>query len=80
MRVVPKNLKMNVDWTAWERPALFKLIQQTGEVPEEDMRRTFNLGVGLILVVEKKKVDTVCSTLKKKGESPFVMGEIVRHG
>jgi phosphoribosylformylglycinamidine cyclo-ligase len=77
MRVIPKGLQLNIDWNAWERPALFKLIQQVGQVPEDDMRRTFNLGVGLICIVEKKKADSVFSALKKKKERPFVMGEVV---
>ena len=76
MRVVPNGLMLNVDWNAWERPAIFNLIQHVGEVPEEDMRRTFNLGVGLILLVDHKGVDAVVSALRKKKEQPFIMGEI----
>jgi phosphoribosylformylglycinamidine cyclo-ligase len=75
-RVVPENLKIKVDWNAWERPAIFKLIQEIGKVPEEDMRRTFNLGVGLILIVDKKEVDEILTELKSLGENPFIIGEI----
>jgi phosphoribosylformylglycinamidine cyclo-ligase len=77
MRVVPKKFRLYVDWNAWERPAIFNLIQHVGNVPEEDMRRTFNLGVGLILIVELQKADTIISALKKKNEKPFVMGEVL---
>jgi phosphoribosylformylglycinamidine cyclo-ligase len=77
MRVVPGGLTLNVDWNAWERPAIFNLIQHVGEVPEEDMRCTFNLGVGLILLVDRRGADAVVSALKRKNEKPFVMGEIV---
>ena len=76
MRVVPIGLALKVDWNAWERPAIFNLIQHVGEVPEKDMRRTFNLGAGLILLVDRKGVDAVVSALKRKKEKPFVMGEI----
>jgi phosphoribosylformylglycinamidine cyclo-ligase len=76
MRVVPNELALNVDWNAWERPAIFNIIQHVGEVPEEDMRRTFNLGVGLILLVDHKGVDAVVSALRRKKEKSFVMGEI----
>ena len=75
-RVVPENLKIKVDWNAWERPAIFKLIQEIGKVPEEDMRRTFNLGVGLILIVDKKEADEILAELKSLGENPFIIGEI----
>jgi phosphoribosylformylglycinamidine cyclo-ligase len=77
MRVVPKKFRLSVDWDSWDRPAIFNLIQHVGNVPEEDMRRTFNLGVGLILIVERKNADTIITALKKKNEKPFIMGEVV---
>jgi phosphoribosylformylglycinamidine cyclo-ligase len=76
LRVVPSGLTLHVDWNAWERPAIFNLIQHIGEVPEEDMRRTFNLGIGLILLVDRRGVDAVISALRHNKEKPFVMGEI----
>lgn len=76
MRVLPKGLGLRIDWEAWTRPALFKMIQTTGNVPEDDMRRTFNLGIGLILVAAKTKADTLLSMLRKKKEYPVVMGEV----
>lgn len=78
LRVVPKALKPKIDWHAWERPALFRLIQKTGNVPEEDMRKTFNLGVGLIFIVSASNADRMVSVLRKKREKPFVMGEIAK--
>jgi len=78
MRVVPKKLGLSVDWNSWDRPAIFNLIQHVGNVPEKDMRRTFNLGVGLILIVDRKNTDTIITALKKKNEKPFIMGEVVR--
>jgi phosphoribosylformylglycinamidine cyclo-ligase len=77
MRVVPNGLTLRVDWTAWERPAIFNLIKRVGDVPEEDMRRTFNLGVGLIVVADRKGVDVVVNSLKRKQEKPIILGEIV---
>jgi phosphoribosylformylglycinamidine cyclo-ligase len=78
MRIVPKQLGLHIDWNAWERPAIFNLLQHVGDIPEKDMRRTFNLGVGLILVVDRKNTDTVMTALQKSNEKPFVMGEIIR--
>jgi phosphoribosylformylglycinamidine cyclo-ligase len=78
MRVVPKKFRLSVDWNSWDRPAIFNLIQHVGNVPEKDMRRTFNLGVGLILIVDRKNTDTIITALKKKNEKPFIMGEVVR--
>ena len=78
MRVVPMGLRLKIDWTAWQRPAIFNLIQRTGNVPEEDMRRIFNLGVGLIAIVSKKKCDEALRLLQKRGEKAFVVGEVVK--
>jgi len=78
MRVLPRGLALNLNWKAWERPALFQMIQTTGDVPEDDMRRTFNLGIGLILIVSKTKANTLLSALKRKKESPIVLGEVIK--
>lgn len=74
MRVVPKGRSLRIDWNAWKRPSLFSLIQKSGDVPETDMRRTFNLGIGMIVIVPPKAVDPLLRTLKI--ERPVVMGEI----
>jgi phosphoribosylformylglycinamidine cyclo-ligase len=74
MRVVPKGRTLKVDWLAWQRPTLFRLIQEAGDVPESDMRRTFNLGIGMIVIAPPRAVDTLLRTLKK--EKPVVVGEI----
>lgn len=50
-RILPENCNLDVDWKSWEWPPLFKLIQKEGNVPDDDMRKTFNLGIGLTLVV-----------------------------
>lgn len=78
MRVIPKGFRLNINWNAWERPAIFRIIQEAGNVPEEEMRKTFNLGVGLILIVPPADADRVLAVLKRKRERPFVMGEVVR--
>jgi phosphoribosylformylglycinamidine cyclo-ligase len=78
MRAVPKKFRLSVDWDSWDRPAIFNLIQHVGNVPEKDMRRTFNLGVGLILIVDRKNTDTIINILEEKNEKPFIMGEVMR--
>jgi phosphoribosylformylglycinamidine cyclo-ligase len=76
-RVVPAGLTLKIDWRRWERPALFSLIQKTGSVPEKDMRRAFNLGVGMIFIASKLSAERVLRRLAGIGEQPFVIGEIV---
>jgi phosphoribosylformylglycinamidine cyclo-ligase len=76
-RVVRDPLTLNIDWNAWERPALFQLIQREGDVPEDAMQEALNLGIGLVMVVAKGAADTVIATLRELGEQPVVMGEVV---
>ena len=75
-RIIPAGLKIRVDWTSWPRPAIFKLIQKLGAVPEEDMRRTFNLGIGMILVVAPENTDAVRLAIENAGEVARVIGTI----
>lgn len=77
MRIIPKGLKLNIDWFSWQRPFIYDLIQSVGQVPEYDMTQTFNLGVGLVIVVDKKNVDRTLKVLKNQKEKPFVMGEVI---
>ena len=76
-RVVSPGSKINIDWGSWDIPYIFKLIQNKGNVPIEDMRRSFNLGIGMILVVDKNHTDKVSEYLKLKNEKFSVLGEIV---
>ena len=76
-RVVRDPLSLSIDWNAWERPEIFKLIQREGNVPEEDMRRTFNLGMGLVIAVAPDAADSLMTTLRELGEKPVVIGEVV---
>lgn len=75
-RALPDELAADFDWTAWTRPAVFTWLQKAGDVPEEDMRRTFNLGVGLSLVVDPAKADNVIAQLNAAGERAFVIGKL----
>lgn len=75
-RIVPKGLKIEVDWQAWERPALFQLIQKLGNVPEEDMQATFNLGIGLIAVAKPHALKSVLEKAAKLGEKAIQVGKI----
>ena len=50
-RCLPEGLKGNIDWTSWERPEIFNKIKEAGEISEEEMRKTFNMGIGFVLIV-----------------------------
>jgi phosphoribosylformylglycinamidine cyclo-ligase len=75
-RVLPAGRRLRIEWDSWERPPIFQLLQRLGRVPEADMRRTFNLGIGLVLVLPGKVSGRVISYLREKGEEPLIIGEI----
>jgi phosphoribosylformylglycinamidine cyclo-ligase len=75
-RMLPKHLTCKFDWAAWERPPLFKWLAEAGPVEEEEMRRTFNCGLGLVLCVAKADAEAVVSALKASGESAWIVGEL----
>jgi phosphoribosylaminoimidazole synthetase len=75
-RALPERLVPQIDWSAWERPAVFQWLQEIGAVPEEDMRRTFNLGVGFALIVDAGAAGDVVTTLEAGGERAFAIGTL----
>jgi phosphoribosylformylglycinamidine cyclo-ligase len=77
-RVLPKGLAAAIETGSWQTPPLFEMLRQIGDVPEDDWRRTFNLGVGMIFVIPQAKLGAAQRALKRAGEKPWVIGEIVR--
>ncbi|MEW5841772.1 MAG: phosphoribosylformylglycinamidine cyclo-ligase [Bacteroidota bacterium] len=75
-RVVPKDLKIKIDWNAWNVPAIFKLIQKTGNISDEEMREVFNIGIGLIAIVDKNDVNKTLEVSNQINEKGIVIGEI----
>jgi phosphoribosylformylglycinamidine cyclo-ligase len=77
-RVLPKGLAAHIDLKAWKVPAVFELLRAAGNVPEDDWRRTFNLGIGMIFVVAAKKADRAMAILAGLQEKPFPLGEVIK--
>jgi len=75
-RVLADGVTANFDWNAWDMPAVFQWLQATGGVADEEMRRTFNCGVGLMLVVAPQDAEPVLAALLQAGEDAFVCGQL----
>ena len=75
-RVLADGVTANFDWNAWDMPAVFEWLQATGGVADEEMRRTFNCGVGLMLVVAPQDAEPVLAALLQAGEDAFVCGQL----
>lgn len=76
-RVLPEGLGVRLDPHRWPRPAVFDLIQRAGGVEEAEMRRTFNMGLGLVVVVEAGHEAEVVQAFEKAGERALVVGEVI---
>jgi phosphoribosylformylglycinamidine cyclo-ligase len=76
-RVLPEGLGAELRRGSWEVPALFRLIQEGGDVPDEEMVRTFNMGIGMVAVVAPGDLHHVEHSLERRGEPSFVIGRVV---
>jgi phosphoribosylformylglycinamidine cyclo-ligase len=79
-RVLPEGLGARLRLGAWERPPIFGLIAAGGPVDEAEMRRTFNLGVGLVVVVAAEAASRALDAAAHAGERAFLLGEVVASG
>jgi phosphoribosylformylglycinamidine cyclo-ligase len=79
-RVLPQGLGTRLDLGTYERPAIFRVIEHGGPVDEAELRRTFNLGVGLIAVVSASAAARAVTELGRAGERAWVLGEVIATG
>lgn len=75
-RMCPDALVPRIDRAAWTPPPVFQWLQEAGQVELEEMHRTFNMGIGLVLAVAPEEADAVMAELKATGEDPRVVGEL----
>ena len=75
-RVLPENTKAVIDGTSWQWPAIFNWLQQQGNISRHEMYRTFNCGVGMIVVVPQDKLQPALDILTAAGETAWHLGEI----
>ena len=76
-RCVPQKYGVKVDYNSWPIPDIFSKIMLAGEIPEEDMITTFNMGIGYCLVIPPDRVESIQDFISKNGYSSWVIGEVV---
>jgi phosphoribosylformylglycinamidine cyclo-ligase len=76
-RIIPNGLNLQIHWDAWEMPPIFRLIQDTGNISNEEMHKVFNCGIGLIAVISKEDKSQVFQTAKNINEHPLLIGEVI---
>lgn len=75
-RVLSKNTSPKINFKSWNRPEIFNFLQKLGNVSDDEMHRTFNCGIGMVLVVGKGDEDEVLALLKNCGEEGSVIGQL----
>ncbi len=76
-RVLPENCSAEIDQNSWEIPAVFEWLQQAGNIEQLEMYRTFNCGIGMVLVVEDSITEDCISLLNQLGETSWKLGRII---
>lgn len=77
-RIIPKNLAVQIHKKSWTWPAIFKFLESHGPISEEEMLRTFNCGIGFVLIVPHTKASALLQALKRQKQKAFLIGEIVQ--
>jgi phosphoribosylformylglycinamidine cyclo-ligase len=77
-RVLPRGTAAVIEFGSWPVLPIFEHLQQLGNVPQEEMLRTFNMGIGMLLVVPSKKFKKAQTVLERVGEKAFTVGRIVK--
>ena len=75
-RVLPSNVAVRLDAKSWQRPGIFGWLAKTGNMDAADMARTFNCGLGMVVIVEAAKADSIIALLKAEGETAYKVGSV----
>ena len=75
-RVLPDETRAEIKVGSWEIPGIFHLLQEKGEVSTEEMFRVFNMGVGMVLIIDPSSAGEILRQLREAGEKPFPMGTV----
>ncbi len=75
-RMLPENCQADIFLGSWEVPRIFNLLQEAGQLEEEDLYATFNMGIGMVMVVDAAQAPSVMDSLEKLGEKAWIMGKV----
>lgn len=75
-RILPENAAVEIDKTAWSRPKVFDLLQELGNIDEHEMLRTFNCGIGMIVMVPGEQAEAALASLQASGETATLIGKV----
>lgn len=76
-RMCPETLRPRIDRSSWQPLPVFDWLQSEGKIVEDEMHRTFNMGIGMVFAVAKDQVEAALLVLNDQGESPIIIGDLV---
>lgn len=77
-RILPEGVNASIQLDSWKMPPIFSVIQEMGNISTEEMYKTFNMGIGMMLVVKAEEVNKTLEVLKGQGEEAYLIGEITQ--
>ena len=78
-RMLPPKLGVEIDLSSWTPPPVFEVLRRLGDIPTDDLRRTFNLGIGMVLAVSPNDLPKAESLLRRMKEPYYVIGRVIPH-
>ena len=79
-RILPEGIYADIKIGSWPVPKIFELVEKIGNIPEDEMKKTFNMGIGYIMVVSEGMAEEAVSLLNKSGYTAFIIGNIEKGG
>ncbi|MDI6733423.1 MAG: phosphoribosylformylglycinamidine cyclo-ligase [Planctomycetota bacterium] len=76
-RILPSSLRVEIDASSYPCPPIFPLIQETGNITKEEMYRVFNMGIGMVIIVDRFYADAIIRRIKKAGYYGYIIGKVV---
>ncbi|MEG2246002.1 MAG: phosphoribosylformylglycinamidine cyclo-ligase [Peptostreptococcaceae bacterium] len=76
-RVIPKGLGIEIKKDSWEKPSIFKMIENFNAIDEVELHKSFNMGVGLSIVVDADKAEEIVNFINESGEKAYIIGQVV---
>ena len=76
-RVIPKGLGIDINKNSWEKPAIFKMIESFNAIDERELHKSFNMGIGLVLIVNKENSKEIVDYINTTDDKAYIIGEVV---
>ena len=77
-RILPEGASIRIDQKSWPKPSIFTFIQKEGEISDEEMYRTFNMGIGMVLILPDQESEKILEELRLINYDSWLIGEVIK--